>query len=221
MKKYRFDEHGVGYKLGKTLQKFRPQFSIILGWIPNKSKVLDLGCGDGVLGEKLAKEKTCSVFGFDLDEVAVKEAKRRGIKSKLLDMDDGLPYPDKYFDICLLSDVLQYSSQPDFVISEALRVGKKVIIEFPNFGFWCYRLQTLLGHFPSLSLYGHSWYQTRQTKFFSLSDFLNLAILKKAHIKRLVCIDWKNRQVSWLARLNPNLFGRSCILLLDIPISEK
>ena len=221
MKKYRFDEHGVGYKIGKTLQPFRPQFSIILSWIPKESKILDIGCGDGILGEKLVKDKKCSVSGFDLDPIGVKEAKRRGIKAKIHDMDDSLPYLDKSFDFCILSDVLQYSRKPDLVVSESLRVGKKVIIEFPNFGFWFYRLQTLLGHFPSLSLYGHSWYQTRQTKFFSLSDFLSLPAMKNVTINKLTCIDWKNRQVSWLARLNPNLFGRSCILLLDIPISEK
>ena len=76
MSKYRFDEHGKEYQLGYTLQPWRPQFPIILSWIKSGSKVLDVGCGDGVLGEKLITQKRCRVFGLDLDEIGVKEAKR-------------------------------------------------------------------------------------------------------------------------------------------------
>lgn len=215
MAKYRFDEHGIGYRVGHTLQTFRPQFPIIISWIPKNSKVLDVGCGDGVLGEKLIKEKQCEVFGIDLDEIAVKEAKRRGIKAEVRDMDDGLSWKNKKFDVVICSDVLQYSHQPDIVVSELLRAGKVVIVEFPNFGFWFYRLQTLLGRFPKLSLYGHAWWNTRQTKFFSLADFLSLPSLKKAKLNKIICIDWKNRHVSFLAKFNPNFFGRSCILELE------
>lgn len=215
MMKYRFDEHGVGYKIGKSLQPWRPQFPIILNLIADKSKVLDIGCGDGVLGEMLIKEKGCEVFGIDLDEIGVKEAKRRGVKAIILNIDDGLPFKNNEFDVVVCSDVLQYSNKPDFVVSQLLRVGKTVIIEFPNFGFWFYRLQMLFGKFPKLSLYGHKWWQTRQTKFFSLNDFLSLPSLKKVRVKKIVCIDWKNREVSILAKFFPNFFGRSCILELE------
>lgn len=215
MKKYRFNEHGVGYKLGKFLQPNRPQFSIIIDWVKSESKVLDVGCGDGVLGERLVKQKKCRVYGVDLDEIAVKEAERHGIKSQVLDVDEGLPYKDKSFDIVVASDCLQYMKEPDFVISEMLRVGKIVIVYFPNFGFWIYRLQMLFGKFPKLSLYGHTWWNTLQTRFFSLNDFLSLPSLKKTKINRLVCIDWKNRKISFLAKFVPNFFGRSCILELS------
>ncbi len=215
MKKYRFDEHGKGYKIGQTLQPFRPQFEIILSWVKNGSKVLDVGCGDGVLGEKLIKQKNCQVFGIDLDEIGVKEAKRRGIKAKVYDMDETLPFKNRQFDVVICSDVLQCSLKPDVVVSQALRVGKSVILYFPNFGFWFYRLQTLFGHFPSLSLYGHTWWNTRQTRFFSLSDFMSLPAMRGVSVNRLVCIDWKNRQVSLLGKIWPNFFGRSAILIIE------
>lgn len=215
MKKYRFDEHGVGYKVGQTLQPFRPQFPIILDWVKQGSSVLDIGCGDGVLGEKLIKQKHCRVFGIDLDKTGVKEAQRRGIKATVYDMDEILPFKNKQFDLVICSDVLQCSLKPDAVVSEALRVAKLVIIYFPNFGFWFYRLQTLFGHFPALSLYGHTWWNTRQTRFFSLSDFMSLPAMTGVSINRLVCIDWKNRQASLLAKIWPNLFGRACILMVE------
>lgn len=212
MKKYRFTEHGVGYRPGKFLQPYRPQFPIIISWVKHNSRILDVGCGDGVLGEKLIQEKNCQVFGVDLDIVAVSEAKKHGIKAQTLDADEGLLFKDKSFDVVVASDCLQYMRRPDFVVSEFLRVGKSVIIEFPNFGFWLYRLQMLFGKFPAFSLYGHDWSDTLQTRFFSLSDFLDLPTMKKTRIKRIACIDWKNRELSLLAKLLPNFFGRSCIL---------
>lgn len=215
MKKYRYLEHDLGYKVGQTLKDWRPQFPIILSWVNDKSKVLDIGCGDGALGEMLIKQKYCNVFGVDLDEIGVKESRRKGIKAKVLDINDGLSFRKREFDVVINTEILEFIDNPNFVVKETLRVGKVAIIAFPNFGFWFYRLQMLFGRFPALSLYGHKWWNTRQTRFFSLSDFLSLPAMKKVSIKRTVCIDWKNRQVSFLSKFWPNFFGRSCILELE------
>ncbi len=212
MKKYRFDEHGVGYKVGKTLQPWRPQNSTIISWVKEKSRVLDVGCGDGVVGERLIKEKNCEVYGLDLDEAAIAESKRKGLKAKVWDADDGLPFKTKSFDYAISNGLLEFVNKPDFLIAEILRVGKVAIVEFPNFGFWFYRLEMLFGRFPKLSLYGHEWWNTRQTKFLSLNDFLSLPSMKNVRINRIVCMDWKNREVSFMAKFWPNFFGRSCIV---------
>lgn len=188
---------------------------MILSWIKEGSRVLDVGCGDGMLGEALMKKKECLVFGIDLDAVAVAEAKRRGVKARVFDADDKLPFKNNQFDVVICNEVLQYTQNPDVVLSELLRVGEHVIISFPNFGFWFYRLQFLFGRFPRLSLYGHEWYETKQTRFFSLNDFFDLPSVKRARVRRIVCIDWKNREVSFSAKFFPNLFGRSCILELE------
>lgn len=217
MSNYKFLEHGRGYQLGKTLQPYRPQFSVILSLVDTKSKVLDVGCGDGVLGEKLIKQRGCQVFGIDLDIIGVEESKRKGLKAQVWDADLKLPFKENSFDIVICNEVLEYLKDPDFTLSELLRVARdKVIIEFPNMGFWFYRLQLLiLGKFPSLSLYGHTWWQTQFIKFFSYCDFLELPGLKKANIVECIGIDWKNRDISFLSKLAPNLFARSCILILE------
>lgn len=211
MARYRFSEFGQ-YKIGKALTPFRPQFPVIISWVKTGSNVLDVGCGDGVLGQRLIQEKRCHVHGIDLDEIGVAEAKRRGIDARVGDADDGLPFKAHSFDVVICNELLEFVRNPNFVISECLRVGKTAIIEFPNFGFWFYRLQTLAGRFPTLALYGYSVWGTRQTKFFTYADFLRFPALKNARITRLAGIDWKNRRVSYLGTRFPNLFARSVLL---------
>lgn len=215
MPKYRYTEHGKGYQVGQTLRQWRPGFDIVISWIPKGSRILDIGCGDGVLGERLIKQKSCLVYGFDLDPIGVKESTRRGIKAKVWDANEPLPYKDSSFDVIVCHGILQMIKKPNQLISESLRVSKTIIVEFSNFGFWFYRLEHLFGRFPRFLLYGHNWWETNQVSFFSYSDFLQLPALKKAQIKKLVCIDWKNRHKSLLGKFWPNLFGRSCILYLE------
>lgn len=188
---------------------------MILDWTGEGEKILDIGCGDGALGERLIKEKKCTVYGIDLDKEGVKESIRRGIKAKVWDADERLPYKDGSFDGAVVCELLQFARRPDFVVTESLRVAKRAIFAFPNFGFWFYRLETLFGRFPRLALYGHGWWEMEQRKYFSLSDFMALPPVKKVHIKRLVCINWRNRKVSWMAKIDPNLFGRSVILEVE------
>ncbi len=217
MKRYQYLEHGIGYQKNGALRTWRPQFPVISSWVKSGSKVLDLGCGDGVLGGALIKEKGCQVTGIDLDLKGVKAANKRGVKAQVSDLDEGLKFKDNEFDLVINTEVLQFVKNPDLVVSETLRVGKVAIIAFPNFGFWFYRLQLLFGYFPTLALYGHKWWQTSQNRFFSYNDFLSLPSLKKAKLNRSYFIDWKNRKRSLLANISPNLFARSCIMEFRCP----
>lgn len=212
---YRYEEKGETYQSGKTLRSWRPQFPVILSWINKGSKVLDVGCGDGALGEFLIRDKDCLVHGIDLDPVGVAEARRRGVKARVFDADEGLPFKSKSFDVAIVCGLLELLRKPDFVVAETLRVSERVIFSISNFGFWLYRLENLFGKFPSFALYGHTWWETDQITFFSLSDFLALPSLQNTTIKGLSCIDWKNKEVSQLAKLNPNLFGRNCIIEIE------
>lgn len=213
---YRFTEHTKGYALGATLQPWRPQFTAITAWVPEGSRVLDIGCGDGVLGAKLLREKNCRVWGFDLDPTGVAEAKRKGVRAVIHDTSLPFPYKAGRFDVAICNELLEFVTDPNLVVSEALRVSKKtVIMEFPNVGFWLYRLELVFGRFPRLALYGHRWWNTGQIKFFSYADFLTLPVLKKTTIRRVAGIDWKNRRVSRLASRFPNMFARSVLVMLE------
>lgn len=212
MRTYRFTEHKQGYRKGTSLVSWRPQFATILSWIPRGATIVDAGCGDGVLGTKLISEKQCRVLGFDLDAVGVQEAKRKGIRAILHDANYRFPYKTKQVDIVVCNELLEFVDDPNYVVSEILRVGKAAIIEFPNFGFWVYRLELLMGRFPRLALYGHKVWETRQTKFFTFADFLQFPAMKHVTIARCAGIDWKNRRVSRLATLLPNLFARSVLV---------
>lgn len=198
-----------------TLQPWRPQYKTIISWVPVGANVLDIGCGDGVLGDTLIREKNCRVWGFDLDPIGVNEANRKGIHAVVHDASKQFPYKNRQFDVAICNEVLEFVEDPNRTVSEALRVAKAVIIEFPNFGFWFYRLEMLFGRFPQLALYGHRWWDTRQIKFFSYNDFSALPIMKKVRIEHMAGIDWKNRRVSWLASRFPNIFARSVIAKLQ------
>lgn len=221
MANYQYEERGVNYKIGKAIHSWRPQYKVILSLVKRNSKVLDVGCGDGTLGEFLIRDKDCQVWGVDLDPVGVAEAKRRGYKSSVLNADDGLPFKNKSFDVVVICGLLELLRKPDFVIAEALRVSDSVIVSFSNFGFWIYRLELLFGKFPSFALFGHAWWETTQTTFFTLADFLNLPSVQNAKVESITCIDWKNKEVSNLAKLNPNLFGRNCIIKISKETKRK
>jgi len=194
----------------------RPEYRYFLQWIKPQSKVLDLACGEGSLGRLLIDEKKCDVFGVEIDPLGVEQSILKGIKAKVYDLDQGLKdFPDQSFDYVICNVSLQMLYRPGFVLEEALRVGKRVIISFPNFGYWQNRLQLLKGNFPRFSLYGHLWHDTRSIHLFSLSDFL--AFLKKsnARVYQARFLGANSYHEDKISKILPNLFATVCILEID------
>jgi methionine biosynthesis protein MetW len=161
-----------------TLRKHRPvkrrlDYELIESLVPDGAKVLDLGCGDGQLLADLIEYKGCDGRGIEIDDRAVLECVQRGVAVYQGDMIEGMGfYRDGQFDVVILSQTLQQTMDPPKVIHEMLRVGRRAIISFPNFGHWLVRLQLLVrGRMPHNRLLPYHWYNTPNVHFCTVKDF--------------------------------------------------
>ncbi len=122
------------------------EYQTILEWVRQGSSVLDLGCGDGELLSLLVRAKNVRAQGIEIDEQAIYQCVAKGLSVFHEDIDNGLPeYGDKSFDYVILNQSFQQVKKPDVVMKEALRVGREVIIGFPNFAHYRARFQIFLG----------------------------------------------------------------------------
>ena len=157
----------------KRPTKLRLDYELIESLIPDGAKVLDLGCGDGQLLADLIELKGCEGRGIEIDEEAARLCIGRGVPVFHGDMLEGLDfYREGQFDVVILSQTLQQTMDPPRVIHEMLRVGRRAIISFPNFGHWWVRLQLLFGgRMPHNRLLPYHWYNTPNVHFCTVRDF--------------------------------------------------
>lgn len=154
--------------------------------------VLDLGCGKGELLKMLIDKKNCTGLGVDISQNNVIESIQKGLSVIQGDIDNGLAeFCEKGYDYVILNQTLQSTEKPDFVIDEMLRVGKKVVVSFPNFGYWRVRLYLLFkGRMPKSKMLPFSWYDTPNIHLLTIEDFFdfctqrNIKIIKTVYIKR-------------------------------------
>ena len=184
---------------------------IILGLIQPDSSVLDLGCGDGELLLILARERKSMVRGIEIDEQAIYKCVAKGLSVLQGDIDSDLPdYGDKSFDYVILNQSFQQVKQPDMVLKEALRVGKEVIVSFPNFAHYSARFQiTFRGKTPITPSLPYEWFNTPNLHFLSISDFIEYCYKRDIKVKKSVFIGI-NRRV----KVFPNLFALVGIFLI-------
>ena len=145
----------------------KTEHTIILGWITKDASVLDLGCGDGELLALLISEKQVRAQGIELSETDIHRCVAQGLSVFQQDIDTGLSeYADNSFDYVILNQTLQQVKKPDFALKEALRVGKKVIVGFPNFVQASARLQIFVkGRVPVTKALPYEWYDTPKLAF--------------------------------------------------------
>lgn len=188
------------------------EYQVILEWIEPHSSVLDLGCGDGELLSILVKEKKAHAQGIEIDEQAIHECVAKGLSVFQEDIDVGLSeYTDKSFDYVILSQSLQQVKRPDFVLREAVRVGKKTIVSFPNFAHYSSRFQIFFGgKVPVTPALPYEWYDTPNLHFLSITDFTEFCRKRDIKIENSAYIG-KDRRVETF----PNFFAEIGIFLLS------
>lgn len=190
----------------------QPDHRLILDMVTPNSTVLDLGCGEGDLLFLLEQEKEVKGQGIEIDDKALFECVAKGLSVFHDDIDSGLvDYPDKSFDFVILNQSLQQVRKPDMVLHDALRVGQKVIIGFPNFAHVRSRLQIFFGgRAPVTPSLPYEWHDTPNLHFLSILDFERYCRKKKITIERAAFIGTQKR-----VPLLPNLFAQTGIFLIS------
>ena len=178
------------------------EFKIIANLLPSQSRVLDVGCGDGTLIEALIKQKDIDARGVELEENKVKQCISKGLSVIQGNAETELiQFPNKAFDYVVLSQTLQAFYQPENVLNELLRIGKKVIISIPNFGYWQVRTSLLLfGKMPVTKSLPDYWYNTPNLHMCSIKDFYQFCDKKKIKMDRIIGIN--NEKISSINRIN-------------------
>lgn len=191
----------------KSNAPYHADYELILSLIEPKSKVLDLGCGNGELLYRLIHERQVNGRGVDINEKNIIQCITKGLSVFQGNIDEGLAeYQDKSYDYVILNQTLQATHKPEFVIKEMLRVGKKAIVSFPNFAHWQLRAQLFFnGRMPKTSHLPFEWYDTVNIRFLTIRDFRVFCKQKDIHILQEIDMGYLGRNI--IVRINPNLFA--------------
>ena len=184
--------------------KYRQDFAIIAGWVAFGSKVLDLGCGDGTLLQFLRTSLETKGYGVEKDDANWLACLQNGTNVIQMDLEAGLSgFEDQSFDTVILSQTLQAMHNTEEIVQEMLRVGREVIVTFPNFGYWRNRLQIAGGgHMPVSKDLPYQWFDTPNVHLCTINDFDQFCKnYKISVIERKVITEGK--EVSFM----PNLLG--------------
>jgi methionine biosynthesis protein MetW len=154
----------------------RPDLAVIADHIDPGTRVLDIGCGDGVLMAALRDEKQVDARGLEIDPAQVEQCVARGLSVVQGDADRDLSeYPDGGFDYAILSQTLQTAERPDLMLDQLLRVGRQAFVSFPNFAHWRMRRALLMtGRMPVTRHLPISWYETQNIHHVTVTDFREL-----------------------------------------------
>ena len=183
----------------------RLDFIKISEWVDSETKVLDLGCADGTLLKFLKQQKNINGYGIEIDPSNIE----KGIKNKIniiqMNLEDGLSvFNDQFFDTVILSQTLQAMVNIDKIMDEMKRVGKNIIVSFPNFGFWKNRFQILNGKMPKSADLPHEWYNTPNIHLCTIKDFEDLCAKKGLTITNQLFLT-ENHPIKYFSNLRGSL----------------
>lgn len=194
--------------------RLRPDQRIVASLVPQSSRVLDLGCGDGSLLSHLIATRDCLGTGVELDPDALVSAAAAGVPVLGLDLDADLgEFHDESYDVVILSQTLQAVVSPDRVLSQMARIGTLLILLVPNFVYWRNRLRIIAGRMPTSHDLPYSWHDSPNQSYSGVADLEDWFASYDLEIVHRVCLDGNGRP-SRLAAVAPNLLAGSTIHVL-------
>ena len=195
----------------------KKEFKVIADLLPNNTRVLDVGCGDGALMDFLVKEKNIEVRGLELNQDNVQECIYKGLPVIQGNAETELyQFPKQSFDYVVLSQTLQAFYQPDKVLRELLRIGKSVVVSIPNFGYWKVRTSLLFfGKMPVTKTLPNTWFNTPNLHMCTIKDLFNYCESQNIVIKKVIGVN--EDKISLIKKSNlemKNLFSKLGVFLI-------
>ncbi len=201
----------------RAIKNIRNDLHLITEMVRPKTRVLDIGSGDGTLIEHLFRTQGCDARGIEIDMAEVTHAVAHGLPVMHGDADSDLAhYPDGLFDYVVLSRTLQAVERPREVLRQMLRIGTRALVSFPNFGHWRVRWQLLWsGRMPMTSIWATPWHETPNIHPCTIQDFFDLCEQEGYEVEQWLAVDDAGRRAPWRRfRGLANLFGEQALFLL-------
>ena len=197
----------------------KSEFKIITDLVDENTRVLDVGCDEGILMDFLKKNKNVDVRGIEISKEKVQICIAKGLTVIEGNAENDLiQFPNKSFDYAILSQTLQAFLNPELVINELLRVGKKAIVTIPNFGYWKVRLHLLIkGTMPITKTLPDEWHNTSNLHMCSIKDFVYFAKSRNFKISKSLALN--NKDISFIK--DSNLGYKNLIADLGIFLIER
>ena len=200
------------------MNNLRKDLNLIANLIEDDAKIIDIGCGDGELLDFLNKNKNAKIQGLEIDQKKVNKCVAKGLSVIQGDADKDLSlYPEKSFEYVILSQTIQATLEPKKILSELTRIGEKVIVSIPNFGFWRVRLDLLFkGKMPITRKLNSTWFDTDNIHLCTIFDFLELCDQLNLKVKQTVTItSKKQKKFSGKPSIKENIFAEEAIFLIQ------
>ncbi len=188
---------------------------IINSWVPENSKVIDFGCGDGSLLKELFENKQVLGYGVEINDSKIEKCIEKGIPVIKLDIDKGLnDFLSSNFDLSIMARSIQCLKNPDLALNRMLDLSKRCVVTLPNLGYWRCRINLASGKMPITPELPSSWYETENIHLCTIKDFENLCLKENIRIRDKVFINRSGNQ-GGLSKINPNLFAVEGVYLLE------